>query len=198
MLLDRAARTLFPEGPGFDRDGKLAASGELSAPLLEWLLSHPYFAQSPPKTAGVEQFGITFFERAYTKARALSLSCPREDFIATLTELSARTIVDAIPGDCRLLVTSGGGVHNLTLMSAIERNLKRRESPPRIASADAFGFTTDAKEAIAFAILAYEALRGKNNTLPSGTGARRPVVIGKIVPGRNFVPLMRSIFSQRV
>lgn len=193
MLLDRAARTLFPEGPGFDRDGKLAASGELNAPLLEWLLSDPYFAQSPPKTAGVEQFGITFFDRAYAKACALS--CPREDFIATLTELSARTIVDAIPGDCRLLVTSGGGVHNLTLISAIERNLARRESPPRIASADAFGFTADAKEAIAFAILAYEALRGKNNMLPSATGARRPVVMGKIVPGRNFVPLMRSIFS---
>lgn len=193
MLLDRAVRTLFPNGQGFDRDGKIAASGALNLPLLEWLLSDPYFAQLPPKTAGVEQFGIAFFERAYAKARALS--CTREDFIATLTELSARTIVDSVPGECRLLVTSGGGVHNRTLMNAIERNLAKRESPPRIASADAFGFTVDAKEAIAFAILAYEALRGENNTLPSATGARRPVVMGKIVPGKNFALLMRSIFS---
>lgn len=192
MLIDRAARTLFPNGPGFDRDGGIAASSALNTPLLEWLLSDPYFAQPTPKTAGGEQFGITFFERAYAKARALG--CASEDFVATLTELSARTIVDAIPGECRLLIVSGGGVHNRTLMRAIERHLASRMNPPRVASAEAFGFTVDAKEAIVFAILAFEALHGRNNTLPSATGARRPVVMGKIVQGRNFASLMRSIF----
>lgn len=192
MLLDRAVRTLYPNAAtGFDRDGKIAASGSPNAPLLEWLLSEPYFSQAPPKTAGREQFGATFFARAHAKGSAMH--CANNDFVATLTELSARAIVDSVPANCQLLVVSGGGVHNQALMRAIDRSLANRDHPPRITRSDEFGFPVDAKEAMAFAILAYEALHGRSNTLPSATGARRPAVMGKIVPGKNFISLMRSV-----
>jgi anhydro-N-acetylmuramic acid kinase len=192
MLIDQAVRSLFPDGAGFDRDGAIAASGTVDAGLLAWLLSDPYFRAAAPKTAGREQFGPVFFARALQRGQ--EAGCSAADVVATLTELTARTIAAAVPADCELLVISGGGVHNATLVRGIAGNLAGRERAPRVARSDEFGIGVDAKEAVAFAVLAFEALHGRVNTLPAATGAREAVVAGKIVPGENYGRLMRSVW----
>jgi len=193
MAIDLAVRLLFPEGPGFDRNGQIAGRGEINRSLLEWLRSDAYFSRRPPKTAGREQFGPQFVTRAWERAQALGGT--RESLIATLTELTASTIADSLPRDCRRVIAAGGGVHNKTLMSALKRALSRNTDPPALTSSDEFGLPADAKEAIAFAILAYETLCGRPNNLPRATGARHPSVLGKLVPGSNFSHLMRSIWK---
>jgi anhydro-N-acetylmuramic acid kinase len=191
MLIDRAVCTLYPNTEGFDRGGRLAAAGAVNGKLLAWLASDSFIAQPPPKTTGREHFGAGFFERALEVAR--DLHCGADDLVATFTEFSARTIASAIPVECGLIVASGGGAHNLTLLRMLERALAERGLAPRVTRSDEFGMDPDAKEAMAFAILAYETLHGHHNTLHRATGARVPVISGKIVPGANFVSLMRSI-----
>lgn len=194
MLLDLAVRAFFPDGPGFDRNGQIAARGKVEPLLLEWLLSDPYFTRRPPKTAGREQFGPDLLSR--TSSRAQSLNCSPEDLIATLTALTARTIADALPIDCRRVIAAGGGVHNRAILGALQLELSPRAQPLQVSLADEFGLPADAKEAIAFAILAFEALHGRPANLPNATGASRPTVLGKIVPGANFPTLMRSVWSE--
>lgn len=193
MAIDIAVRSLFPDGPGFDRNGQIAARGTVDTALLAWLRSDPYFSRRPPKTAGREQFGPQFVARAWEKAQPLG--CTREDFIATLTELTASTIAESLPTGCRRVIAAGGGVHNKTLMSALRRRLIRTGDPPVLASADEYGLPVDAKEAIAFAILGYETLYGRPNNVPRATGARHPTILGKLVPGSNFSQLMRSVWK---
>jgi anhydro-N-acetylmuramic acid kinase len=193
MPIDLAVGSLFPEGPGFDRNGQIAARGTTNEALLDWLRSDAYFDRRPPKTAGREQFGPDFVQRAWEKAQALG--CTRESLVATLTELTAGTIAAAVPNDCRRVIVAGGGVHNKTLMGSLQRLLSRRTEPPALVTSDEFGLPVDAKEAIAFAILAFEAVYGRANNLPRATGARHFTILGKIVPGSNFSRLMRSIWS---
>jgi anhydro-N-acetylmuramic acid kinase len=191
ILIDRAVRTLYPQAEGFDRGGRIAATGSVNGKLLAWLVADPFIADAAPKTTGRERFGAGFFARALQVAR--DLQCNAQDVVATLTEFSARTIASAIPDECRLIVVSGGGAHNCSLLRRLEHALAQRGIAAGIARSDEFGMDPDAKEAMAFAILAYEALHGHHNTLHYATGARAPVISGKIVPGANFVSLMRSI-----
>jgi len=193
MAIDIAVRTLFPDGPGFDRNGQIAAHGSVDTALLSALHSDPYFSRRPPKTAGREQFGPRFVLQAWERAQPLG--CTRESFIATLTELTASTIAESLPPGCRRLIAAGGGVHNKTLMNGLKRGLSRNDHPPVLTTSDEYGLPVDAKEAIAFAILGYEALYGRPNNLPRATGARHPTILGKIVPGSNFSQLMRLIWK---
>jgi anhydro-N-acetylmuramic acid kinase len=193
MLIDRAVRALYPQEGGFDRGGRIAASGSVSAELLTWLLSDPYFRMPPPKTTGRERFGDRFFEQVLKRAR--DVGCSDADVVATLTHLTARTVADCIPPECAVLVVSGGGAHNRTLLRALERSLRERGIGAQTLPSTQFGLDVDAKEAIAFALLAYETLYGRQNTLPAVTGARTAVVMGKIVPGANFAALMRSVWG---
>jgi anhydro-N-acetylmuramic acid kinase len=191
-LIDRAVRSFYPSTDGFDRDGEIAASGAVNRELLAWLLEDPYFAQPAPKTTGKERFSAQYSDRA--AARAAGLGCSNNDFVATLTELTARTIAASVPKDCRMIIVSGGGAHNRTLISALERNLRDGGARIQIVRSDAFGLSIDGKEAMAFAILAYETIQGRCNNLPRATGARTPAIMGKIVPGENYATLMRSIW----
>jgi anhydro-N-acetylmuramic acid kinase len=193
MPIDLAVGSLFPEGPGFDRNGQIAARGTTNEALLAWLRSDEYFDRRPPKTAGREQFGPDFVVRAWDKAQALG--CTRETLVATLTELTAGTVAAAVPKDCRRVIVAGGGVHNKTLMGSLKRLLSRRAEPPVVVASEEFGLPVDAKEAIAFAILAFEAVHGRPNNLPRATGARHFTILGKIVPGSNFSQLMRAIWA---
>jgi len=192
MAIDLAMRELDPDGPGFDRNGQVAARGVVQETLLDRLLGDPYFALPPPKTAGREQFGPRFVAHALELARALS--CSGDDLIATLTELTARTIAAAIPPDCRRVIASGGGVHNRTLMRMLTRALAKTPATPALVQSDDCGLPADAKEAMAFALLAHEAIRGRACNLPTATGASHQAVLGKIVPGGNFSALMQSIW----
>ena len=158
----------------FDRDGRVARHGRVNRRLLESMLGDPYFALEPPKACGREQFGREFI------AGLLATGLPLADLIATSTELTAQTIASAIanrPG-IREVITSGGGVHNRYLMRRIRELLPDLE----VGTSADHGIDPDAKEAIAFAILAYEFIQRRPGNLPSATGARRPVLLGKGSP----------------
>jgi len=160
----------------FDRDGKLASKGHVNKKLLDSLLADRYYRQHPPKTAGREQYGREFVERLHRSG------LPPLDLIATATALTAATIAAAIrrfvPAPVDELIVSGGGARNPQIMNHLAAFLPA----VAIASSSDFGIDIDAKEAIAFAILGYETWRGRPSNLPSATGARRGVILGKITP----------------
>jgi len=176
-----------------DDGGRLASAGKAHSRLLAELLAHPFFSLRPPKSAGREQFGEGFARAAWR--RGLELGATGPDIVATVTELTAQTIAAAVPRDCARLIASGGGTHNPALMAALARKLARQSSEglnrtPRVGLSDEFGLAADAKEAIAFAVLAFETMHGRVGNLPACTGAARPAVLGKIAPGANFRRLM--------
>jgi anhydro-N-acetylmuramic acid kinase len=171
MVIDALVREYTNSRQNFDRGGRIAAQGKLNRPLLDELLSDPYYRRKPPKSAGREQYGVEFV------ARLKQTGLPLPDLITTATVLTAATAARAAapfaPGE---LIVSGGGAHNSQILSHIAGFL------PGVAlatSAD-YGIDVDAKEAIAFAVLAYKTWRHKPSNLPSATGARHPVILGKL------------------
>ncbi|MFI5118057.1 MAG: anhydro-N-acetylmuramic acid kinase [Terriglobales bacterium] len=182
MVIDAVSEHLF-ERP-FDRNGRIAARGEPIERVLQQLLCNPFFRQKPPKTAGREQFGREF-------ARELLRLCRRadeHDIVATATALTARSIGVAVrkfvlplvepPMRFREFVVSGGGTNNLTLMRMIREELAPLKM--RVRTSDDFGLPSQAKEAVAFAMLAYQTWRHLPSNIPSATGAERPAILGKV------------------
>ncbi|MGA7239126.1 MAG: anhydro-N-acetylmuramic acid kinase [Bryobacteraceae bacterium] len=158
-----------------DRGGKIAASGKPSIELLDSLLKDPYYRRLPPKSAGREQYGVEFVERM----KRSNLSMP--DLIATATAFTARTIALAVrEHQTRTtdLIVSGGGVHNPQIMAHLSAYL------PNVAlsTSSEHGVNADAKEAIAFAVLAHATWLRHPSNLPSATGARRAAILGSITP----------------
>jgi anhydro-N-acetylmuramic acid kinase len=156
----------------YDRNGSIARRGTVHEKLLDAMLSDPYLDRKPPKTTGREQFGQQFL------SGLLATGIPLPGLIATATEFTARSIAQAIPKGMRELIVSGGGVHNQQIMCRLDELLPGID----VASSADFGVDPDAKEAIAFAVLAYEFVRGRPGNLPSATGARRSVILGKSSP----------------
>ncbi|HTA38920.1 MAG TPA: anhydro-N-acetylmuramic acid kinase [Candidatus Acidoferrales bacterium] len=160
-----------------DTDGALAARGRVVDEILEAMLADPYFALTPPKTTGREYFGAPFLRRFAQHLSNVTL----EDGAATLTELTAATVAHAVDSanlDAPRLLAGGGGAHNPTLLGRIAARLPK----VRVETTDAAGVPVDAKEAIAFAILGYETLRGRPSNVPGATGAPRAVPLGAIAP----------------
>lgn len=162
----------------YDRNGAIAAGGHINRELLDVLLLDRYYRENPPKTAGREQYGKEFV------AKLKQTGLPLPTLIATATMLTAAAIAIGIerfvkkrmkPDD---LIVSGGGAHNRQLMG----NLHALLPDIMFSTTQDFGIDIDAKEAIAFAILAGETYRRKPGNLPGATGARHPVVLGKITP----------------
>jgi anhydro-N-acetylmuramic acid kinase len=177
-LIDLAVQQGTGGAQTYDRDGALADSGAVHPPLLEWLLAHPYFGQPPPKSTGREAFGRALLDAVYAQFPNLSLPT----LVATLTELTAATIADAlqrwVTPTCpvRRVIVSGGGLHNHALM----RRLAARLPDVALESSAAYGVDPDFKEAVAFAVLADRFLQGLPATYPSTTGVRRPTLAGKL------------------
>jgi anhydro-N-acetylmuramic acid kinase len=182
MVIDAVTERLF-ERP-FDRNGRIAARGEPIERVLQQLLRNSFFRQKPPKTAGREQFGREF-------VRELLRLCRRaddRDIVATATALTARSIGVAVrkfvlplvepPIRFREFVVSGGGTNNLTLMRMIREELAPLKM--RVRTSDDFGLPSQAKEAVAFAMLAYQTWRHLPSNIPSATGAERPAILGKV------------------
>ena len=183
-LID-AAVELASEGEStFDRDGRWAAAGSLDESLLEELLAHPFLERGPPKSTGREVFGRPFVQRLAERIRPQS----REEwasFICTLTELSARSVAGSIrrwvlPRGVDELVITGGGALNTELVARITRALPDIEVT---ADANALGIDPAAKEALAFAALAWAHVQGATGNVPEATGARGARVLGSYTPG---------------
>jgi len=170
MVIDALTREYTRGRQQFDRKGAIAASGKIDHALLKDLLADAYYHRRPPKSAGREQYGAAFVERMKKSQQ------PLPDLIATATALTAATIarsMAAVRGD---LIVSGGGVHNSQLMAQLAAFLPGMA----ISSSRHHGIDPDAKEAIAFAILASETWRRKPSNLPSATGAAHAVILGSV------------------
>jgi len=184
VLIDACARFATDGKLERDEDGRLARQGKVDEQLLRALLDHPFYRIKPPKTAGREQFGEQYAAAIWQQGRDAGLTA--NDALATVTALTARTLAAAVPGTCDRVIVSGGGAHNPVLMDSLRR------LQPTISPSDEFGLPVDGKEAIVFAVLAFEALAGQPNNLPSATGAAQQVVMGKIAPGKNFTSVMSA------
>ena len=181
MCIDAVVSEITDGRERYDKAGQRATQGTPYQPLIDEWLKHPFFQLTPPKTTGREMFGHTFAMECLTACREHSLS--DNDSIATLTELTVQTVAlyisqfvsELSPIDT--LYVSGGGVHNQTVMRRLSEVLARTTVEP----VDNSGISADAKEAIAFAILANESLHGQGGNLPSATGASIRKVLGKFV-----------------
>ena len=171
MCIDAVITEITQGSERYDRDGKRAAQGTPYQPLINEWLKHPFFLMSPPKTTGREMFGHTYAMECLVACRKHALS--DNACIATLTELTVQTIANYIArfvaeqNPIDTLYVSGGGVHNQTIM----RRLGELLVGTAVESVGNSGISADAKEAIAFAILANETLHGNPGNLPSATGA---------------------------
>ncbi len=185
MVIDAVTEKLFHRA--FDRDGKIAASGEVLEPVLRQILRHQFFRARPPKTAGREEFGREFvhdFFRRCGRAR-------KQDVVCTATALTARSITNAVqrfviggantkivPHSWREIILSGGGAKNSTLVGMLAESLAPLGIQVRFT--DEFGLPAEAKEAVAFAVLAYETWHRRPSNVPAATGAKRLAILGKI------------------
>ncbi len=182
MVIDQLMHQLFDKP--FDRGGKTGARGAVIEPVVSARLREPFFAARPPKSAGREQFGADYAARFLEQCRKAGAS--REDTIASATALTARSVGLAYssflfkkmrhaPVD---FIVSGGGARNLTLMQMLREQLDPQGCTVR--ASDDLGLPAEAKEAAAFALLAYETWHRRPGNIPSATGAARPVILGEI------------------
>lgn len=177
MIMDAVAERVSGGALRCDVDGRLAAQGTCSEKLLTWMLKDPYLSKKPPKTTGREAYGRPYVDALMEEARKLDLSGP--DILATAARFTVECIRIAVDRFCPArpdcLVIGGGGGRNPTLMDMLRKAL-----PMPVLRNEDLGLNSDAKEAVAFAVLANECVRENPNNMPSVTGARHPVVMGKI------------------
>ena len=177
MVIDQVVSRVTGGKMRYDENGALAAQGKADDALLAFLMDDPFLRLAPPKSTGREFYGAPYVARLMDRARALGVS--DADLIATVTRFTAETIRLAVEEHCAVrpdyLVVGGGGSRNPTLL----RDLRRALHMPVLVNED-LGFDSDAKEAVAFAVLANECVHGVCNNMPAVTGAKRHVVMGKI------------------
>ncbi len=187
MVIDALTRQFTQGGKKCDTGGRIARSGKVIQPLLEELLEEPFFRQLPPKTAGREQFGEEFVNRFLSRGRQHS----HEDLICTATELTAVSIAQVVKNHVQpnihvdQLLVSGGGAHNEFLLQRLALLLPIIE----LCSTHQMGIPVEAKEAVGFALLANETFNLTASNVPGATGARHPVILGKMILGNNYARL---------
>lgn len=180
MVMDVAAEMLSNGRLLCDEDGRMAAAGAVNTTALAMLLSHPYFDQPPPKSTGREAFGADYTCRVTTEMATAGMN--PKDIMATLNaftvETTARAYERFLPAPPDEVIVGGGGARNPILMAG----LRRRLGVPVLTNED-LGWNGDAKEAVAFAILADRTMQGLFGNVPAATGASRRVVLGSVTPG---------------
>lgn len=182
MIIDAVISAVTGGEKTYDAGGETAAKGRVCNALLDILKEEPYYRQPLPKTTGREHFGVQYTEKILSWWKENPI--PVEDLLATVTDLTACSIADAyeryvLPKyRASEIIVGGGGSYNATLL----RFMKERFAPHGVAvrTQEDLGLSSDAKEAVAFALMADCCMRGKANTLPSVTGAEHPAVMGKI------------------
>jgi anhydro-N-acetylmuramic acid kinase len=176
MVVDQLMHEFY--GKPYDAHGRTASSGMVSLELFKTLVQHPYLKLIPPKSTGREEFGREFVDQLMRSGRGHD----REDIIATASQFTAYAVYDAYkrfvarrmhPDE---IIVSGGGAKNRFFLDELRRYFMRS----RVRIADEFGVSSDAKEAVCFAILANETMAGNPANIPSVTGARKRVVLGKV------------------
>jgi len=186
MVIDQLVSRITQGRQTYDRDGAVAAIGDIDQKLLAKLLRDKYFRAKPPKTAGREQYGSEFV------SKLLDTELSSEDLIATATALTAESIAAAVRNfvlpEMRVdeIFVSGGGTHNPTMM----RMLRKAMGEIPVKESTEVGLDVDAKEAIAFAVMAYETAHCRPSNVPMATGAKRAVVLGKLT--QNGPPAPRN------
>jgi anhydro-N-acetylmuramic acid kinase len=186
MVIDALAQRLFNKS--YDRNGRLAAAGTPNEPVLTALLRDPYYRRRPPKSAGREQYGAVFIERVLALARRHRLAS--NDILATATALTSRSIALAYrqfvaphigntPGNVPVdYIVAGGGARNLTLMQMLAADLAPFGC--LVQTTDDHGIPSEAKEAVAFALLAWQTWHRLPGNVPAATGATHPAVLGQV------------------
>jgi anhydro-N-acetylmuramic acid kinase len=185
MVIDALMERFFQKK--YDRDGRVAAGGRVLEGVVKEVLRGSYFSQRPPKSAGREQFGAAFtseFAIACVKARGKP-----KDAITTATALTAESVAAAYElfvkplnkGEPVDYIVSGGGARNMTLMKMLRERLEPMGC--KVTVSDAMGVPSQAKEAVAFALLAWQAWHRLPGNVPAATGAKRAVVLGEICYG---------------
>lgn len=179
MLIDGAITELSGGRLTYDRDGEWGKKGKVSKKLLEYLIQEDDFLRlSPPKNSGRERYGRHFLKKVLKQTENMQ----KEDVIATLTDYTAYSIAYSIEHYCKKedrperLIIGGGGANNQTLLERIRLRIPGTE----VITNEDIGLSGDAKEAVAFAVLANDCLCGEYNNLPEVTGASHPVIMGKI------------------
>jgi anhydro-N-acetylmuramic acid kinase len=181
MIIDAMTKLVTDGRKEYDQDGRMAAAGQVNNDLLDQLLEHPYYSTPPPKSTGREVFGFDYAREIHEKSKALSLSA--EDCLATVTALTAETIARHYMkyifnnNQEYEIIVSGGGARNKTLLGMIVNLIK----PHKVLTLEEIGWDGDAREAVAFAIMADAALRHEPNNICSATGAGHPVIMGKLL-----------------
>ena len=182
MLIDGLVSRLSQGEKQFDEDGAWALKGKINDGLLEFLMEHPFIRKLPPKATGREEFGEVFLNKVLSEAEEYNIS--EDDLVATVTAFTAESIIfnykeHIFKTECPSeIIFCGGGIHNTCLMDMIKKKLP--DIP--VSSTEKHGISPDAIEAVSFAILANETVHGNPSNLPSVTGAKRKVILGKIVP----------------
>lgn len=191
-LIDSAISFMDP-AKTYDADGAMARAGSMDEVWLDTLMHHPYYQLTPPKTTGRELFSPALARELVAQGRDAGRS--DADIIATITMLTAASIADAYqryaPAPIDEVIVGGGGRLNPALMQAISGLLHVPVVPH-----EAVGIDGDFKEALVFAVLAYETWFNRAAALPAQTGARHATVLGSITPGDNYAALLRHTWGQ--
>lgn len=180
MVIDALVRHFTRGRQSYDREARLARRGHVCAALVNELMRDPYFRRPPPKSCGREQYGAAYVSRILARGRKLRARGP--DLIHSATLLTALAVWDAFHrfifprAYVHNLIVSGGGAQNPLLMAQLQAFLPGVQ----VVSSAAVGVPTDAKEAFAFAILAYESFHRRPANLPSATGARLAAILGNV------------------
>jgi anhydro-N-acetylmuramic acid kinase len=182
MVIDALMAELF--GKTFDRNGAIGTRGAVLTQVLEWALKDAYFQEKPPRTAGREQYGREYAEKFLQECRKHSGN--PADAVATATALTAESIAESYARFARRkmksapvdYIVSGGGARNATLMTMLSRRLETMGC--KVVTSEKFGMPAAAKEAAAFALLAWMTWHGLPGNVPSATGAKHPVILGQV------------------
>ncbi len=186
MLMDGIVQHRTNGRRAMDRGGAMARRGRIHERVLSELLRHPFLHHSPPKTTGRELFGQAMIERVVRRAKVLRLN--QWDLMATVTAFTARSISRAYEkfifqkGGVEEVIVGGGGTRNPTLMQFLQEAF----GPIPVYTFEKFDLDSRALEAMAFGLFAYGTIQREPNNVPSATGAKRAVMMGKIVPGRSL------------
>lgn len=188
-LIDAVVARLTDGKLTYDAGGELASAGRSDKIVLGRLMNHPFLQKRPPKSAARDEFDVQFANELLARHPDVLL----EDMVATVTAFTAQSVkrnyekwLPKVPDD---IIIGGRGAGNPALVRMLTDALPRT----KLYTHEDFGIGSDAKEAIAFALLASETIHMQPSNVPSATGAKHPVVLGKIVPGRNFRELMSKV-----